>query len=60
MDIFCFFFWWYSTEVVGSAFCWKHLCHIVNELEACEKEDINNFDDLYSVIRKKYLSWRAQ
>lgn len=38
----------------------KSLYNIINELGVYGKGGINKFDDLFSVIRKKYLSWLAQ
>ena len=38
---------------------YTHL-NIINELGVYGKGGINKFDDLFSVIRKKYLSWLAQ
>ena len=60
MDIFCFFFFCYGVELVCSTFYQKSLYNIINELGVYGKGGINKFDDLFSVIRKKYLSWLAQ
>lgn len=46
--------------MVCSTFYQKSLYNIINELGVYGKGGINKFDDLFSVIRKKYLSWLAQ